>query len=127
MPSNVKHHFTDYQGDRQLFELYRTQPGDVFMNTSASEGAPVAVMEAMSVGLPVIATNVGGNPELVGAENGVVIPANPTPEEIAAAIGTLLVSDETRARMRAASRQKWSAMSSSTRNYESFAKTLQEL
>lgn len=38
---------------------------DVYLNTSLSEGLSIAIIEAMASGLPVIATRVGGNPELV--------------------------------------------------------------
>ena len=40
---------------------------DVFVNLSLSEGAPVSLMEAQCVGLPVVATAVGGTPEVVPA------------------------------------------------------------
>ena len=42
---------------------------DIYLNTSLSEGLSIAIVEAMASGLPVIATDVGGNPEVV--ENGV--------------------------------------------------------
>lgn len=38
---------------------------DIYLNTSCSEGLSNAVMEAMAAGLPVVATAVGGTPELV--------------------------------------------------------------
>ncbi len=50
--------------------------GDVFALASDWEGTPLAVMEAMAAGLPVVATAVGGVPELVvTGESGVLTPA----------------------------------------------------
>ena len=40
---------------------------DVFINLSLSEGAPVSLMEAQCVGMPVVATAVGGTPEVAPA------------------------------------------------------------
>ncbi|QTA79109.1 Glycosyltransferase [Desulfonema limicola] len=39
---------------------------DIFVLPSISEGISLALLEAMSLNLPVIATNVGGNPEIIG-------------------------------------------------------------
>jgi len=48
---------------------------DVFALTSVSDTFPTAVLEAMSAGLPVVATDVGGVPEMVRADSGIVVPS----------------------------------------------------
>lgn len=50
---------------------------DIFVNTSLIEGSSFAILEAMALTKPVIATNVGGNPELIVAgETGHLTPFN---------------------------------------------------
>ena len=50
---------------------------DIFVLASAFEGLPVSIMEAMSVGLPVVATSVGGVPEaVVEGQTGLMVPAH---------------------------------------------------
>lgn len=59
----------------------------VFVNLSLSEGVPVSLMEAQCVGLPVVATAVGGTPEVALARwNELVEPSDPVPVIAAAAI-----------------------------------------
>lgn len=59
---------------------------DIFVLPSLAEGISNTILEAMACGLPVIATNVGGNPELV-TENvsGYLVPSN-NPQTMAEAI-----------------------------------------
>lgn len=72
---------------------------DLFVLSSRQEGLPVALMEALALGLPVIATAVGGIPEAVrdGIE-GRLVPAG-RPDELADAILGLVRDPEQRERM----------------------------
>jgi glycosyltransferase involved in cell wall biosynthesis len=48
-----------------LIEFYGREHVSIFMNLSLTEGLPVSIMEALSVGIPIIATNVGGTAEAI--------------------------------------------------------------
>ena len=64
-------HFVGFQNNIN-FLLSAT---DIFVLPSLWEGMPNAILEAMSFGIPVIATNVGGTPEIIkDGENGFLIP-----------------------------------------------------
>ncbi|MEM6579652.1 MAG: TIGR03088 family PEP-CTERM/XrtA system glycosyltransferase [Pseudomonadota bacterium] len=72
---------------------------DVFLLPSLGEGISNTVLEAMAVGLPVIATQVGGNPELVKQdETGLLVPVADVPA-LAAAMVAMIDSPEERERM----------------------------
>ena len=124
MPVNVTACFAGYSGQADVFRYYRDHPVDVFINTSASEGTPVAIMEAISCGIPVIATAVGGNAEIVSEKNGHLLPASPTPEQVADA---LLSHWDEPAQRRAGSLEVWAQNYDATLNYSDFVKRLVEI
>ena len=69
-----------------VLKWFDENPADVFINVSSSEGLPVSIMEAFSYGIPVIATAVGGMPEIVTEDCGVLLEADFKPGEL----GTIL-------------------------------------
>jgi glycosyltransferase involved in cell wall biosynthesis len=74
---------------------------DVVVNCSRNEGTPVALIEALAAGRPVVATRVGGTPDLLArGDHGLLVPPG-DPEALAAAITGVLRSPED-ARARAA-------------------------
>src|SRR5262249_46835723 len=61
---------------------------DVFVFPSLGENMPLAVLEALCCGLPVVATDVGGIPEAVGEDGALVPPGDP--DALAAAIKNVI-------------------------------------
>lgn len=79
---------------------------DVFVLSSRYEGLPIALLEAMAVGLPVAVTRVGGNAEVVtdGTE-GTLVPAG-DPRRLAEAVSRLLGDGPLRRRLGEAARRR---------------------
>ena len=77
---------------------------DLFVLPSRREGVPLAILEAMSCGLPVVATDVGGVSEVVDRSAGFVVPRE-NPEELAASITSLIEDRDLRSRMSRQARQ----------------------
>jgi sugar transferase (PEP-CTERM/EpsH1 system associated) len=72
---------------------------DIFVLTSLSEGHNVSLLESMSSGLPVVATSVGGNVEIVrDKETGLLVPPD-NPEELSAKLGVMLRDEALRMKM----------------------------
>ncbi|AJE03478.1 glycosyltransferase [Geobacter pickeringii] len=79
---------------------------DVGVITSETEGFCNAIIEYMACGVPVVTTNVGGNPELVEeGVNGFLVPPA-CPDELAAKISLLLADGERRKAMGAVNAEK---------------------
>jgi len=79
---------------------------DVLVSSSHSEAMPLAVMEAMASGLPVVATRVGGVPDMIDqGESGWLVAPNDF-EDIAARLQQILATPGELARMRVAARRR---------------------
>ena len=91
-----------------VLEKYRTEHFDLFINMSTVEGLPVSVMEALSFGIPVLATDVGGTHEIVDETCGGLLPAKLDPELLAGAIADFFSKpEETVREMRENARRRW--------------------
>ncbi len=88
---NIK--LTGFVPDELLPVYYNA--ADYFVLPSASgEGLPLVLFEAMACGLPVIATTVGGTPEIIShMKNGVLVPPR-NPEAMAEALSKLLAEEK---------------------------------
>lgn len=64
---NVQFDIKGTLGNQEIFDFYKTNNIDLFINTSESEGVPVSIMEAMSCHIPIIAPNIGGISDMVSS------------------------------------------------------------
>lgn len=79
---------------------------DLFVHPSIDDAFPTVLLEAMAAALPVVATNVGGIPEIVDSEEaGVLVPPGDA-EALGAAIDALLRDEVRRERIAQAGRRR---------------------
>jgi glycosyltransferase involved in cell wall biosynthesis len=112
---------------------------DVFVLPSLAEGTPNSIIEAMAHGVPVISTDVGGIPDIVDAESGILVPPGDACA-LASAMLLLAQNPQRRKAMGAAARQRYEKLFSSkvvlplvlqtygrvTRNGHQFEKAISE-
>lgn len=126
-PPNAKGELSGFVLHGDLIRFYLEQPVDVFVNVSSTEGTPVSIMEAISCGIPVIATAVGGNVEIVREKNGFLLSENPSADEIADALLNICDNREMWFEKRKGSRAIWQERYNETTNFEAFAQKLVEI
>lgn len=81
-PPNVSYKFPGRIPSSEVLPFYVNTPIDLFINVSTTEGIPVSIMEAMSAGIPVLATDVGGTSEIVNDRNGKLLPSDINENEL---------------------------------------------
>ncbi|HEY8559740.1 MAG TPA: glycosyltransferase family 4 protein [Pyrinomonadaceae bacterium] len=96
--------FEGWRNQQQILELYRH--ADVFALASFAEGVPVALMEAMAMQIPCVATRITGIPELIrdGIDGLLVAPSSV--EELTDAIERLIEDTELRREIGKAGRKR---------------------
>jgi glycosyltransferase involved in cell wall biosynthesis len=87
-----------FMGERKdVAQIYRSF--DIYVLPSLQEGMPMALLEAMAAGLPVVATKVGGVPDLVRDPSLATLVEPGDPSALAAGIRDLLTDPSRRERM----------------------------
>ena len=118
LSSNIQVEFLGSLSNKEVLSYYQQNHVDAFINVSSSEGVPVSIMEALSFGIPVIATNVGGTSEIVDDQIGKLLNTEITAEEIATIITEF--SNKDLSVLRENARNRWSKLSNAEKNYLEF-------
>ncbi len=121
----VKVHLLGHLPNEEVLYYYETHPVDLFINVSSFEGIPVSIMEAMSRGIPVAATPVGGIPEIVNQDNGFLFSINPSPSEISKVLKNFYgLKKEEQLQKRSFAFATWESVYNAETNYLSFINEL---
>ena len=87
---NVSYNFVGEFENYKVYEFYKNNPVDLFINVSESEGVPVSIMEAMSCHIPIIAPDVGGIKDMViDGYNGILLKSNFEIKDIVSALNNI--------------------------------------
>ncbi len=78
---------------------------DAFVLSSRSEGMPMVILEAMMAELPIVATRVGGVPDVLDPDAGLLV-ATHSPDELAGSMAEVLAKESLRKRLAGNARQK---------------------
>lgn len=127
LSTNIKKEFKGQVSQEELFDFYRSTPVSVFINVSETEGLPVSIMEAISFGIPVIATDAGGVSEIVTPQTGWLIPKNITDLELADKIIAFKNSELNTNNFRKSVKGFWNENFSAQKNYPDFCNQLLSL
>ena len=125
---NIDYKFHGFIPNDQVVRRYVDDPVHLLVNVSESEGVPVSIMEALSTGTPVLATDVGGTGEIVDdSANGWLLPPDVTPDSLARRLEMLssFEAQEWNA-LRARARESWEALANADTCYGAFAEDLDE-
>ncbi|MER8772053.1 glycosyltransferase [Mesorhizobium sp. M0960] len=112
----------------EVMEFYRQNHVDFFANLSLSEGVPVSIMEAMSFGIPVIATAVDGTPEaVIDGETGLLVSSDEAQDTERLAERVLQALSPGGELARAVPRKIWQARYHSESNFGELIDILQSM
>lgn len=127
LPQNINWVFKGAVSNEEIIQYYKNEPVNLFITTSETEGLPVSIQEAISFGIPVLATNVGGISEVVNERTGLLIDKDFDVEKIAALVTEFSSSEMNSIEFRTGVRNFWIENFEAGKNYTYFYRKLTEL
>src|SRR5690606_38069120 len=115
-PEHISIHLHGWADQEDLYSFYKQHYVTWFINVSRHEGVPVSIMEAISFGVPSIATDVGATCELVNGDNGFLVQESITADELIDLILSYKQPDYSSKRSKAY--QTWEEKFNADKNYK---------
>lgn len=127
LPSHIKVIFYGELSNEAILEFYKQTTLNLFVSLSRSEGLPVSMMEALSFGIPIMSTDVGGCHEICNELTGFLIEKDFNPETIAAKLTEFKSSNKNTQNFRQQCRNFWLENFNAQSNYKKFAQEIAQL
>ncbi|MFT4680356.1 MAG: glycosyltransferase involved in cell wall biosynthesis [Granulosicoccus sp.] len=126
---NISFSFRGRVPNWELLNYYAENEIDLFVTVSKWDGIPVSIMEAMSFGIPTVATDVGGVAEIVlNGQNGLLLPTDPNPQQVAESLTSVAkMPDMQYMKLRARAQEVWGTFYSAKVNYPIFCDRILDL
>ena len=118
--SSKKAHLVGFLPNEDIRSFYQSEGINLFVNLSEMEGIPVTLMEAISFGIPVLATRVYGNPEIACEETGFCVDSPPNIDLVAELIGSFYGDKEKQIGLRNSAGNFYFKNYNANRNYQHF-------
>jgi len=110
-----------------VYKFYTANSVDLFINLSTSEGIPVSIMEAQSIEIPSLATNVGGTHEIVNNQNGWLVDKQINNNELAKILESIYIEKNKLQSKRQSSLNNWEENYDAETNYNKFIEIIKQI
>ena len=127
LPVNIEYEFKGAIEHDELMYHLKNLPIDILLSLSSSEGLPVSMMEALSAGIPIVSSNVGGVSEIVNEITGVLLDSNPKPIRVAKTIENMMNGKEGYNFDRGEIRKFWDENFNGSKNFDLFCNSLKSM
>lgn len=121
LPQHIRAEFRGRVTNKDIIQFYKENSVELFITTTESEGgSPVSIQEAISFGIPVVGTDVGGVPEIVNNQTGILLPESITAKDIALQIEDFISLKSNNSDFRAGVRGLWEENFKASTNFRKF-------
>ena len=124
LPKNIDWKFNGQTGQEELNKFYSDNSVSLFIHLSETEGLPLAIVEALSYGIPAMACDVGGISEIVNEQTGILLPEDFDGKGVADKIADFRKGSMNDPEFRKGVREFWKKNFDAEKNYDFFYKKI---